>query len=114
VLAAGQRLRRPDDFRVVMRRGGKAGTNSVVVYLAQTGNAKSMAGFAVSRAVGGAVTRNLIKRRLRSIIAEVLPTLPTGTGVVVRALPAAADASFDRLQRDVADAVVRARAKVGS
>lgn len=112
MLAAGQRLRRSDDFRVVMRRGGKAGTQSVVVYLAQTGNAKSIAGFAVSRAVGGAVTRNLIKRRLRSIMADLLPALPAGTGVVVRALPAAAETSFARLQTDVADAVARAQAKV--
>lgn len=114
MLAAGHRLRRSDDFRAVMRQGGKAGTPSVVVYLAQTGNAKSMAGFAVSRAVGGAVTRNLIKRRLRAIMAALLPTLPAGTGVVVRALPAAAEFSFARLQRDVADAVARAQAKVFS
>jgi ribonuclease P protein component len=106
VLAAGHRLRRSDDFRAVMRQGGKAGTPSVVVYLAQTGNAKSMAGFAVSRAVGGAVTRNLIKRRLRAIMAALLPTLPAGTGV--------AEFSFARLQRDVADAVARAQAKVFS
>lgn len=57
------------------------------------------------------MVRNLIKRRLRAIIADVLPSLPAGTGVVVRALPAAAQASFSDLHRDVSDAVRRAHAK---
>jgi len=113
VLAAGQRLRRSSDFSVVMRRGAKAGTQTVVVYLAQTGDATSMAGFAVSRAVGGAVVRNLIKRRLRAIAADLLASLPTGSSMVVRALPAAAAVPFSQLQRDMADAVTRAARKAG-
>lgn len=82
-----------------------------MVYLAQTGDASSMAGFAVSRAVGGAVVRNRVKRRLRAIAADLLPTLPAGTGLVVRALPASASASFAALQRDVSDAASSAQRK---
>ena len=52
------------------------------------------AGLIVSKAVGNAVTRNLVKRRLRSL----LLTRPTpGYDVVVRAQPAAADASYAEL-----------------
>jgi ribonuclease P protein component len=94
-----------------MRRGRRTGNDTVVVYLALTGDAHSMAGFAVSRTVGGAVTRNLITRRLRAILAELLPTLPTGSRVVVRALPGAATASFDALRQAVADALSRSLAK---
>lgn len=35
-------------------------------------------GFAVGRRVGGAVQRNLVRRRLRSIVREMAPPLPPG------------------------------------
>ena len=73
----------------------------MVVYLQQTGDASRMAGLAVSKAVGGAVTRNLVKRRLRAGLAQVLPGLPEGSRVVVRALPAAATTPFAQLTSDV-------------
>lgn len=82
--------------------------------MALTGDAKSMAGFAVSKAVGGAVVRNRVKRRLRAVMADVLPTLPVGSRVVVRALPPAADASFDELGSDVRGATAHALVKVGA
>jgi len=95
-----------------MRRGGKAGARTAVVYVVKTGDASSMAGFAVSRAVGGAVVRNLVKRRLRAVMADALTTVPVGSHVVVRALPAAADVSFSQLRTDVLGAMARAEAKV--
>ncbi len=94
-----------------MRTGAKAGTRTAVVYLAKTGDAKSMTGFAVSRAVGGAVVRNRVTRRLRAIMAQELKQLPQGSRVVLRALPAAAMVSFDELKADVAGGVRRALAK---
>ncbi len=50
------------------------------------------AGFVVSKAVGGAVTRNRVKRRLRHMVAAQLASGTSGVDVVVRALPAAATA----------------------
>ncbi len=91
-----------------MRHGTKAGRGTVVVYVALTGNANRMAGFAVSRAVGGAVVRNRVKRRLRAVVAQLLPTLPAGARVVIRALPAAAVASFAVLRGDIADGLATA------
>jgi len=95
----------------VMRRGAKVGTRTAVVYLVKTGDAKSMAGFAVSRAVGGAVVRNRVTRRFRAIMAGELAQLPHGSRVVIRALPAAASVSFDDLRADVSGGVHRALAK---
>lgn len=57
-------------------------------------------GFIVSKAVGNAVTRNLVKRRLREFAALSLKDHPEGLCVVVRALPAAAEADFAGLGRD--------------
>lgn len=97
-----------------MRQGSRSGRATVVAYVKQTGNAHSMAGFAVSKAVGGAVIRNRVKRRLRAIMADLLPTLPAGTSVVIRALPRSASVDFERLRRDTADAVGTALRKAAT
>lgn len=51
----------------------------------------------MSKAVGNAVTRTRVKRRLRARAAEVLPHIPAGTDVVIRANPAAAAATSAEL-----------------
>jgi ribonuclease P protein component len=72
------------------------GRPTLVVHLSTAAAGPSAAepdvrvGFVVSKAVGNAVTRNRVKRRLRHLTAEVLPTTPPGTRAVVRALPRAA------------------------
>lgn len=67
------------------------------------------AGFVVSKAVGNAVIRNKVKRRLRHAVAEQIGTWPPGTDVVVRATPKAAERDFTELSGDLAEAVARAR-----
>lgn len=63
-------------------------------------------GFVVSRTVGNAVTRNRVKRRLRSLVRERLPMLPTGSQVVVRALAPAAAAPYRQLATDLDGALL--------
>ena len=61
-------------------------------------------GFTVSKAVGNAATRNRVKRRLRHLTREHLPALeglPGRAALVVRALPAAAEASYAALGADL-------------
>jgi ribonuclease P protein component len=58
-------------------------------------------GFVVSKAVGPAVTRNLVKRRLRHLARERTALLPANALLVVRALPAASAASYTDLAREL-------------
>jgi ribonuclease P protein component len=59
------------------------------------------AGLIVSRKVGGSVVRHRVSRRLRAQLASRLDGLPTGSRVVVRALPTAAEASSTSLGRQL-------------
>ncbi len=71
-------------------------------------------GFVVSKAVGNAVVRNRVKRRLRAAVADQLrgPLAghPAGT-VVVRALPPAGTADWTELKSDLDSALVGALRK---
>lgn len=59
-------------------------------------------GLAVGRSVGGSVTRNRVARRLRAVLREQISLWDElGCDVVVRALPAAAQASSSELASDL-------------
>jgi ribonuclease P protein component len=116
VLAAAQRLRRRGEFAAAVRGGRRAGRGAIVVHLmspdAGTEPARSVrAGFVVPKAVGDAVARNRVKRRLRHLARERLDRLPAGTDLVVRALPDAATRSYSQIAADLDNALAAARAK---
>ena len=70
-------------------------------------------GFIVGRAVGNAVTRNRVKRRLRHLAARRLPSTRPGVDLVIRALPKAGVAGDD-LVTDLDKAWLRATDRVTS
>lgn len=103
MLDRANRVRRRSEYAVVIRAGRRAGRRTLVVHRYHGADAgPARAGFVVSRAVGGAVVRNRVRRRLRHLVRGHLAELPPGTLLVVRALPAAAGASADQLRADLA------------
>ncbi len=109
VLPVQSRLTSADDFRGCVRGGVRVGRPTLVLHARTTSSPPSRAGFVVSKAVGNAVTRNRVKRRLRHLVAEVLPASPS-VDVVVRALPAAASGE---LRGDLTSAMEAALGKLG-
>ncbi|WP_439937696.1 ribonuclease P protein component [Nocardia sp. N13] len=107
MLSAVHRLTDSDGFRRAVRSGRRAGSSTLVVHLwvdPEAEPAPVQVGFTVSKAVGNAATRNRVKRRLRHLTREHLPALeglPGRAALVVRALPAAADASYATLGADL-------------
>src|SRR5687768_16052627 len=99
MLARPKRLTSGKGFAETIRRGRRAGTPTVVLHLVSgdgadgADGASPQVGLVVGKAVGNAVTRNQVKRRLRHVARERLGSLPGGAVLVVRALPPAADRS---------------------
>jgi len=100
-------MRRPQQFRLVTREGQRAGGRTVSAHLLVVPDGESVkVGFIVSRAVGSAVVRNRVKRRLRELVRARLADLPDGCLLVVRAHPVAADSRQADLAADL-DLVLR-------
>lgn len=93
---------RPEDFRSVVRRGRRSTTPSGIYYRVDRTEADPLRfGFIVSRAVGSAVDRNLVRRRLRALARQAVDAGGRGADVVVRALPGSAQRSWDSLSADM-------------
>ncbi|MDR1431264.1 MAG: ribonuclease P protein component [Propionibacteriaceae bacterium] len=89
MLPSGQRLRASRDFANTFRRGVKVTRPCLVLYALPRDSGPARAGFAVSKAVGNAVVRNRVRRRLRHLIAPKLAQAPMPVDFVVRATPRA-------------------------
>ena len=106
MLARPNRLTRGSDYKAVVRRGARsAGTHTVTYVGGSIEPSEDIVparfGFIVSKQVGSAVTRNTVRRRLKAVCAEALPSVAPGTDVVIRALPSAAVADFAALRAEV-------------
>ncbi|MEJ2864488.1 ribonuclease P protein component [Actinomycetospora sp. OC33-EN07] len=109
------RITRPQDFRHVLRRGRRAGKRRVVVHalapsaVPPTPDRPARAGLVVGRSVGPAVVRHRVSRRLRHLLRTRLEALPPGTDLVIRAQPAAGEATSAELGEDLDAALARLR-----
>ena len=110
----GGRLSRSAEFERVYRHGRSSATRHFVLYVFDSpATGPSRLGLSVSRKVGGAVQRNLVKRLLREAFAACAEDVGDGHDLVVVARPGAAElAERDGLE-GVQDALVELLGKAG-
>lgn len=118
--ARRNRVTKGDDYRRIVRRGNRVGgalcITHAVFRISQEEHADSgqicegstaRFGFIISKAVGNAVTRNLVRRRMKTIVERRMAAGFTEVDVVFRALPASAEAPFVVLESEINTALDR-------
>ena len=98
-MQAQHRLRKNSQFQYVYKKGKGSGVKEIsLIYVPATG--KKRVGFAVGKKIGNAVTRNLVKRRLRAAFSAELPLIRNGM-YIVSARSSAAEANYASLCRSL-------------
>ncbi len=92
---------RPSDFEAVYRGGTRRGSANFVVFARANGLQNSRFGISVKKALGGAVVRNRIRRRVREILRLHRMEIPQGWDVVVHPRPSVARANFGALEEEL-------------
>ena len=100
-------LRRRGDFVRLRQRGRRLATPSLTIYEARpsAGDARPLVGITVGKAVGGAVVRNRLRRRIGAIVNEVFVAGKPQVRLLIVAKPGAADLSFADLRTQLGRAL---------
>ena len=108
-------MTRSAEFDATVRHGVRAAQPDLVVHARRVpGDSGSpRIGFVVSKAVGSAVDRHRVARRLRHAARTVVGELKAGDRVVVRALPGSRHAVSARLEQELVAGLRRASELIG-
>lgn len=99
------RLLRHADFERVYQQGRRHfSAHMTVFYLRRSEGEGLRVGFTVSRALGGAVDRNRMKRRLRECVRLCRPSVSLPVDVVINPKESLLAAAFADLQKEVSRA----------
>ena len=98
MLKSENRLRKRKEFAYLYNNGtAKHTANLTLVYL-PTKNRILKIGFSVAKKIGKAHTRNFIKRRLRAIVKDIVPSLPNNYNMVLIAKAGIETLNFEDLK----------------
>ena len=108
------RLLRHADFEQVYKQGRRHfSTHMTVFYLRRAEGEGLRVGFTVSRALGGAVARNRMKRRLREAVRMTRPTWCASADVVINPKKSLLTVEFSAVVNEVSRAFVVIEQKLG-
>ena len=106
------RLLKSAEYRKIYQEGRKFVGPLFAAFYQQTGSGKAArVGYTTPKALGKAVDRNRIKRRLREAVRLQLPSVEVGWEVVFNPRRALLDSEFSRLRAEVARLFGQLRAK---
>ena len=92
------RLKKRKEFAYLYGHGNAKHTSNLTAVFLPTKHRKLKIGFSISKKIGKAHLRNLIKRRLRVIVREEVKNLPDEFNLVIIAKGGVENLSFDELQ----------------
>ena len=98
-------LNKNSQFRRLYSKGKSSVQPSVVVYAKRNGFSYNRIGLTVRKKIGKAVTRNLVKRRLRAVFRDCGEMIKTGYDFVLVSRVRTPVVRYDRLKADFIAAI---------
>ena len=92
---------RRGDFDAVYRAGKRRSSSHFTVFFRANALPQTRFGFSIKKALGGAVVRNRIRRRIREIVRSHRPEIPAGWDIVIHPKSTVARAEFAALAADL-------------
>ena len=94
------RLVRKSEFDEVYRAGKRRSSSHFTVFVRDSGQPASRFCFSIKKALGGAVVRNRMRRRLREIVRCHRQEIPPGWDIVIHPKSSVATVPFAALTAD--------------
>ena len=101
MLKSDNRLKKRKEFAYLYKNGVAKHTQHLTCVYLPTKYRAIKIGFSVAKKIGKAHTRNLVKRRLRAIVREIVPSLPNNYNVVFIAKSGIENLTFKELKDQV-------------
>jgi ribonuclease P protein component len=95
------RLVRRSEFETVYRGGGRKSSAQFVVFYRANGGERSRYGISVKKALGGAVIRNRIRRRIREILRRNSSEISPGWDIVIHPRSAMTRTAFASIEAEL-------------
>jgi ribonuclease P protein component len=95
------RLTRRAEFDAVYRNGRRRSSRQFTMFFAPNGLGECRFGMSVGRALGGAVVRNRIRRRIREVLRLNRGGIPTGWDIIVHPRASVTKAEFGMLREEL-------------
>ena len=95
------RLVRKSVFDAVYRTGKRRSSSHFTVFVRANAQPLSRFGFSIKKALGGAVVRNRMRRRLREMVRCHRQEIPAGWDIVIHPKSSVAKAPFEALTADL-------------
>lgn len=100
MLKGENRLKKRKEFAYLYNNGEAKHTEHLTVVYLPTKHRALKVGFSVAKKIGKAHTRNLVKRRLRSIVRDLVINLPDNYNVVVIAKSGVENVPYSALRAE--------------
>lgn len=101
MLKVENRLKRRKEFAFIYKKGISIGSKYFTIWYTPTKLKSARVGFVVSKKIGKAHTRNLIKRRLRAIFRELMGDIDQQYNYIVVAKDCVVQLEYEKLKEQV-------------
>ena len=108
MLNKNNRLRKRYQFQYIYKSGKYISEKAVTLHYVPSKTKSIKVGFAVTKKIGHAIKRNLIRRRLREILRKYLPSLKQNYNIILVAKEQILETEFAKLERQVVNLLNRA------